>query len=101
MYPLPTNCNRGLGPKMSLRFISVCVPLLAKPPLRPGLASSPLLNRRPLRGDDAERQDVDSKHGRHGSGALDGEATRLLMSREVMFAVPGGVCVSVGVSVRV
>lgn len=65
-----------------------------------GFASSGLINRRPKRGDDLERQDVDSKHGRHGSGTFNGEATHLLMSHEVMFVVLGE-SVSVGVLARV
>lgn len=42
-----------------------------------------------MRGDDSERQAVDSKHGRHGSGTFNGKATRLLMSHKVMFVVLG------------
>lgn len=40
-----------------------------------------------------ERQDVDSKHGHHRSGTFHGNATRRLMSHEVMFAVLRGVWV--------
>ncbi len=71
-----------------------------KSPLWPGLASSRLINRRPMQGDDLERQDVDSKHGRHGSDTFNSKATRLLMSHEVMFVVLRE-CVSVGVLVHV
>lgn len=60
----------------------------AKPPLMPGPASSVAYkNRRPVRGDDSERQDVNSEHGRHGSGTFNGKATRPLMSRKVMLVV--------------
>lgn len=55
--------------------------------VRPRLASSWPVNRRPMRGDDLERQDVDSKRRRLGSGTFNGKATRLLMSHKVMFVV--------------
>lgn len=55
----------------------------------PRLASSGPINSRQLQADDLERQDVDSEHGRHGSGAFSGEAACRLMSREVMFVVLG------------
>lgn len=59
-------------PKISVDYWRFCIALLTKPLLKPGLASSKLLNRRPLRGDDLERQDVDSECGRHGSGTFGG-----------------------------
>lgn len=68
--------------------------------VKPGPASSRLINRRPLQGDDLERQDADSKHGRHGSGTFNSKATRLLMSQEVTFVVLGE-DVSGGVLARV
>lgn len=60
-----------------------------KHPLKPRLASSRLINRKPAQGDDLERQDVDRKHGCHGSGTFNGKATRRLMSHDVMFVVLG------------
>lgn len=51
-----------------------------------------------MRGDDLERQDVNSKHSRHRSGTFNGKATPLLMSHKVMFVVLRE-CVSVGVLV--
>lgn len=71
---------------------SVCRASQAKPLLGPGLASSRLLTRRLRRGDDLKRQDVNSKHSRHGSGTFNGKATPLLMSHKVMF-VHLGECV--------
>lgn len=59
-------------PKISGDYWRFCIALLTKPLLKPGLASSKLLNRRPFRGDDLERQDVDSECGRHRSGTFSG-----------------------------
>lgn len=71
-------------------MLKKCSPCFTgKPLLRPGLASSRLLTRRLRRGDDLKRQDVNSKHSRHGSGTFNSKATPLLMSHKVMFVLLG------------